>query len=260
MNRMRDKLTAMKKSGHKILVSYFPIGDSYVADTVKWATDLYNWGTDVMEIGLPFEEPFLDGKTVADSMERARERTNLDKVFEEIKEVREANPDEIIQAMTYVENILKYGASNFAKLCSDCGVDAVLAANASPTEMHILDKAFKEYDIINLRFEPYNLSDENVQDLKENADGYIYLQAVDGKTGSSAEITDQVGKNVKLLEGEGIDTPKIPGFGISAPEHVRTYLSMGSDGVIIGSAIINNIIHGTCEEYIKSIRDALDGK
>ena len=258
MNRMDKLFPKMQENGEKILVSYFPLGDSYVADTVEWAKRFFDHGTTVLEIGLPYENPFLDGATVAATMERALKRTDLNTVLGEIGEVRKALPDAVLQVMTYFENIMKYGVPEFARICSELDVDAVLAPNANPEQMAELDAALAPYHIHNLRFIPYHFGEETVADLQKNAGGYVYLQAVDGKTGSSSEITPQIRENIERLHAAGVNVPLIPGFGISTPDHVRTYLGMGSDGVIIGSAIINHIIDGTFSEYLDGIRAALD--
>lgn len=258
MNRMDTVFSQMAKDGKKILVSYFNIGDSYIADSVASAKRFFENGTTVLEIGLPYENPFLDGAAVSGSMERALQRTNLDRVLFEIVEIRRACPGQIIQLMTYFENIEKYGVKRFAEICSTCNIDAVLSPNANSEQMAQLDEELGKYEIYNLRFVPYHIDDATVTDLQDNAAGYVYLQAVDGKTGSNHVITDQIARNIHLLKKAGIQVPLIPGFGISSREHVRAYLEMGADGVVIGSAIINHIIAGNFDNYMCEIRKELD--
>ena len=257
MGRMKNVFDTMMSKNEKILVSYFPSGDTIVEDTVLWAGKFYENGTTVLEMGFPYENPYLDGQVVVDSMARSMSRKDLKEILEDVKKIREAYPNAIIQGMTYVEVVLKYGYETFAKMMADADIDALLVANANFEQRAELDKALSVYDIDNLRFVPYHINEKIVEDLKKNASGYIYLQAVDGQTGSRAEITDQIEQNIKALRAAGITVPLIPGFGISTVEHIKKYLSMGSDGVIVGSAIIKNIIAGTGERYIKSLSDAL---
>ncbi|MBQ6058518.1 MAG: tryptophan synthase subunit alpha [Clostridia bacterium] len=258
MSRMKRAFAEMKARGEKILVSYFPIGDSYLADTVDWARRFFETGTSVLEIGLPYEDPFLDGPVVRDAMDRALSRIDLDRAFDEIRQIREAFPDSVLQPMTYMGNVHKYGYERFAAIMAACDVDAVLVPNATTDELDALDRVLRPYGIDNLRFIPYRVSQDMIEDLQKNGSGYVYLQAVDGATGSSAEITDQVKRNATLLRDAGIDLPMLPGFGISTPEHVRKYISMGLDGVIVGSAIIKHILAGDGEPYLRSLRDALN--
>ena len=257
MSRMKAAFEAMQKSGEKILVSYFPIGDSIVEDTVLWADKFFDNGTTVLEMGLPYEDPRMDGPVVRASMERAIGRTNLTEVFASIAAIRQKRPEALLQVMTYVENVEKYGTAAFAKICADAGVDAVLAANASKEQMRALDKALGAYEIDNLRFVPFRFDEDTVEDLKAHASGYVYLQAVDGPTGSGGEASAQVGENIRRLRDAGLSVPLIPGFGISTAAHVKAYLGMGADGVIVGSAIIQRILAGSGEAYIAELRAAM---
>ena len=257
MNRMEQVFPAMLERGRKILVSYFPIGDPCVADPVDWAGRFLENGTTVLELGLPYEAPVLDGEVVRASMERALQHTDLEHIFLDISEIRHAFPNAILQVMTYAETVLRFGGEQFAEICRGIGVDAVLSANESPALRAELDRSLGALGIDHLRFIPYHMNDSHILDLKKHGSGYAYLQAVDGATGSSTAITSQIGGNIRLLRQSGVSLPLIPGFGISTPEHVKAYLAMGADGVIVGSAIIRHILDGTGERYIKSLSDAL---
>ena len=71
MNRMEKIFGEMKARGEKVNVLYFPIGDPVLGDSVEYAKKYFANGCTVLEIGLPYEDPYMDGKTVADSMDRA---------------------------------------------------------------------------------------------------------------------------------------------------------------------------------------------
>ncbi len=258
INRMVKIFDEMKKADEKILVSYFPLCDPALEDQVAWAGKYFDNGTTVLEMGLPYEDPCLDGKTVKDSMERALKEHTIDDAFDIIAKLRETYPDNILQVMTYFEIIDKMGVDTFAKRCSACGVDAVLTPNIPVSRVDEMDKALGEYNLIHLRFAPYHLNDEVIGDLEDKAKGYIFLQAVDGVTGPQEKTSPQVGVNVKTLKDHGVETPVVAGFGISNPQHVSEMKAMGADGVIVGSKVISEIINGNGEEFIKQLRNALN--
>lgn len=261
MNRMERILTDMKSRGKKILVGYFPLADTILENNdAEWAQKYFANGTTVLEMGLPYENPVMDGKTVRNSMERALSHCTTDQVFDIIKGIRKACPDNILQVMTYYGNINKYGIPAFAQRCADCGADAVLAPDTPREKYGELDAELGKHGLIFLRFSLYNLTDEIVEDIKDNAKGYIFQQAVDGATGVVEGVSGQVEKNIRRFHQAGITTPIIPGFGISSPEQIQAALKMGADGVVVGSAIISHILQGDGEDYIASLRAALDGK
>ena len=51
--------------------------------------------------------------------------------------------------------------------------------------------------------------------------------------------------------------PVFVGFGISRPEHVKTIIDAGADGVIIGSAMVN-IIKTNLNDYPKMERELVE--
>ena len=98
--------------------------------------------------------------------------------------------------------------------------------------------------------------------------GYVYYVSLKGVTGASITDVDEVERNVCSLRSS-TDLPIVVGFGIkdgkSAKEMARV-----SDGVIVGSALVNKIASLTSHEkisaediknstsIIKEIREELD--
>lgn len=259
MNRMVKILSGMKERGEKILVAYFPLADTiFENDDAGWAKKYFDNGATVLEMGLPYENPSLDGKTVRDSMNRALSHTTVHKIFDTVRGIRLACPDNVLQIMTYYGNVEKFGIAAFAKLCADCGADAVLAPDTPREKYEEMDRELGKHGLVFLRFSLYNLTPEAIVDVKVNAKGYIFQQAVDGVTGVVEGVSDQVGKNIRQLRQAGISTPIVAGFGISSPQQIEAALAMGADGVVVGSAIVSAILQGRGETYISSLRATLD--
>ena len=162
MNRMERVFAELSERNEKILILYFPIQDTILEDDVEWAKKYFQGGCTFLEIGLPNDNPLLDGKTVRESMERALAHSDLDKVFSSIRRIREQCPDNILQIMTYYHIIDNMGMEVFAEKCRAADVDAVLSPNVPAKKMGELDEALERYGIINLRFVPYHLTDEIV--------------------------------------------------------------------------------------------------
>lgn len=258
MNKMRAIFDKMMSNNEKILVTYFPLCDPELEDQVQWAKDYFANGTTVLEMGLPYHNPVLDGKTVKDSMLRALEHHTLEDAFKVVGEINKACPNNILEIMTYYENVELYGLEKFARKCKDVGVDAILAPNMPDEVKPEADRIFKKYDLINLRFATYNLTEAEIEDLKQNADGFVFVQAVDGATGPQEKVDLHVGENIRKLKEAGITTPAVAGFGISNAEQVSEMIKLKADGCIVGSSVISAIIKGTGKEFIHSLREALD--
>jgi len=257
-NRMDENLKSMMAKGEKILITYYPICDPVLGDPVEAAGKYLKAGATVLEMGLPYENPSLDGKVVRETMERALKEHSVNDAFAAVKACRKAYPNANLQIMTYYEIIDSMGMKEFAKKCFENGADAVLTPNIPADKVKALDEALNEKGLIQLRFAPYTLNDAEIKDLKENAHGYIFQQAVNGATGMQEKTDPQVGRNVKILKENGIQTPVCAGFGISNAKQTKEMKDMGADGIICGSAVCVAAIDGKLEEFIRSLRAALD--
>ena len=85
---------------------------------------------------------------------------------------------------------------------------------------------------------------ERLHKIAKIAQGFLYLVAVKGVTGSRTDVQEETVRTIKKVKGELGNDFRIPfyvGFGISKPEHVKKILNLGADGVIVGSAIIRKI-------------------
>jgi len=258
MNRMANNLFTMKENGEKILITYFPLCDPALGDPVAAAKTYFKSGANVLEMGLPYENPEMDGKTVSDSMFRALEKHDVLDAFDDIKKVRQTFPERNLQVMTYFEIIDKMGVDKFAERCADAGADAVLTPNIPSNRVAELDDALNKRGLIQLRFSPYELNDAVIQDLKDHAAGYIFQQAVNGGTGKQPKVSSQAGKNAGILRKNGVTTPICGGFGISNCDQAHDMKEFGLDGIICGSAVIDSILNGSLGEFIQSLRDGLD--
>ena len=95
--------------------------------------------------------------------------------------------------------------------------------------------------------------------ISKRAEGYAFMQAVHGKTGVAAHgESDRVGANIARMRSFGSSIPHCAGFGISRPEDVARYISVGADGVIIGSALLLAMLDGNVERFLTPIREELD--
>ena len=98
--------------------------------------------------------------------------------------------------------------------------------------------------------------------IAKEAEGFLYIVASLGVTGTRTEITTDLASIVKVVR-ENTDTPCAIGFGISTPEQAKKMAAL-SDGAIVGSAIIKILEkYGKDSpkyvgEYVRSMKEALE--
>jgi tryptophan synthase alpha chain len=259
MNHMQETLLRCRQDGKKILVGYFPLADPAMGDPVARVGEYLESGVDVLELGLPYEKPVLDGAVVRDSTKRALGVTGAEAALKSIGSLRQAFPTACLQIMTYHEIVEGIGLERFCRMAKEAGADGAMSPNASSMQAEELGRALEEQGLIMPRFAPFHLDRSAATEIAHKARGYVFVQAQDGKTGAQTGVPAEVGKNISLLRSCSEDIPLYAGFGISCPEQIKTLIAMGADGVIVGSSIISAVLEGRSRSYIFSLRAALDG-
>lgn len=258
MNHMEQVLSEKKAAGHKIFVGYFPLGDPLMGDAVERVGEFIECGVDVLELGIPYADPSLDGAVVSASMARALEAGSVDEAMNTVARLRRAYPDACLQIMTYYETIADMGAEAFCAHVAELGADGVLAPNVPEMAREELGAALKRNGLLQPLFVPIDFADGDTEKFSSQGRGYMFLQAQEGKTGPRDGVSPRVADNIRRLRGAGASAALCAGFGISKPGQIQELVRMDVDGVIVGSSIIEAVVAGGSHEYITSLRAALD--
>ena len=120
-------------------------GDPCPGVTVDLMHKLVEHGADIIEVGLPFSDPMADGPIIAHAAERAlavgvstRDALNM------IAKFRQTNQTTPVLVMGYLNPVEIIGYDNFANLCADAGVDAILMVDLPPNEADGYAKSLTE--------------------------------------------------------------------------------------------------------------------
>lgn len=242
----------LKKSMNRenLLILYFPLDDPIVKSPYDLLDIYIRHGVRIIEIALPVENPVLDGKVIRDSMARVLSNTTQKKFFEDIKSISRKYPELKIQLMAYYDQIRKITIEKFAELVQDAGISYVLSPDATVGQQLELEAAFHSYSIPVIQIAPCILEEKDLKMLS-HSDGYIFQRSSNGKTGESHALSDELGKNIKLLRDNHILLPVVLAFGISDKYQIESAMSMGFDGVVIGSALFLEIQNNSVEKYLK---------
>jgi tryptophan synthase alpha chain len=212
---------------------------------------------DFLEIGIPFSDPIADGPTIQEANVRAfNAGINTRIALDAIKVIR-MHTEKPIVILTYY-NILIQGAETIEasldktfKQLKESGVDGIVIGDLPIEEADLALKACEKYNIILIFLIAPSTRERRLSKILKQAKGFIYLISLMGITGvrdTVAQITKDTIKRIKQ-KTNGI-LPILVGFGISQPQHAKTIVEAGADGVIIGSAIVN-IIKANLNDYLK---------
>lgn len=114
-------LKANRDSGTPSLVGYFPVGYPNLRASIDAAIAMCQNGVDVLELGVPYSDPVMDGPVIQDATKDALESGfKLVQVFEAVSEITKA-VDTPVLVMTYWNPVLQYGVDRFANDLANSG-------------------------------------------------------------------------------------------------------------------------------------------
>ena len=261
MSRIKEKFSELEAKKQKALISYIMVGYPNERATISAIKGLIKGGVDIIELGFPFSDPLADGPVIQNASAVSLEKgTKINNFFNIVKKIRNLTDTPLV-LMTYTNILYNKGYSKFISDAKKAGIDGFILPDMSIEESdEYLRAANGNIDTIFL-ISP-NTSKDRIIKIANSTTGFLYLVAVYGTTGVKSEIKDYTLKAIKDVKKQ--TKGKIPigvGFGVSTPDDVKKYLSVGADAVIVGSAFLKliektpqNQIEKKIELFTKSLK------
>jgi tryptophan synthase alpha chain len=250
-------LRAQRAAGRKLLVPYVTGGlGSQWLDVVRAVIDS---GADAVEIGIPFSDPIMDGRTIQEASQRALDLgATPASVVEQLAELDAPVP---LIVMTYYNLVAHAGHERFAESLHASGVAAAILPDLPLDELDGWADAARANDVEVVLLAAPTTTDERLRAICAASQGFVYGVSLLGVTGEREELAaqaEQMGKRVKAVT----DMPVLLGVGISTPAQAAQ-AAASCDGVIVGSALVRRLLDGGGPEearvFVASLRKALDG-
>ena len=222
----------------KAFIPFITCGDPDLETTGKIVREMEKAGADLIELGIPFSDPTAEGAVIQGANIRALAGgVTTDKIFAFVKELRKDVSVPLV-FMTYANVVFSYGTERFIKTCAEIGIDGLILPDVPFEEKEDFAPVCRQYGIAFISLIAPT-SENRIEMIAKEAEGFVYLVSSLGVTGMRSEIrTDLKAITAKIRENS--DTPCAIGFGISTPEQAAM-LSGCADGVIVGSAIVKLI-------------------
>ncbi|HEY3267143.1 MAG TPA: tryptophan synthase subunit alpha [Armatimonadota bacterium] len=240
INMSRIYHTFKELNGRGALVAYVTAGDPSLEATERIVPALVAGGADIVELGLPFSDPLLDGTAIQASAQRAIEGgTTPTGVLAAVSRMREAGVSVPIVLMTCYNLVLRPGLETFAARCREVGVDGVIVTDLPPEEAVDWKAAADKHGVDTVFLLAPTSTDERIEAVAGLATGFIYCVARAGVTGEQTSLPDDLHAVLSKIRAH-TETPIAVGFGISTADHVGTVWQW-ANGAVVGSAIVNEI-------------------
>jgi tryptophan synthase alpha chain len=254
--KLEPHLRERRDAGRKLLVPYVTGGlGSQWLDVVRAVAAA---GADAIEVGIPFSDPIMDGKTIQEASQRALDLGATPASV--IAQLGEADVDVPVAVMTYYNLVLRFGHERCAQALADCGVDGAIVPDLPLDELDGWGDAADAAGVETVLLAAPLTTDARLAAICDRSHGFVYgvsLLGVTGERTALASHAERMGKRLKATT----DKPALLGVGISTPEQA-VEAAASADGVVIGSALVRRLLDGGGAEeaaaFVASVRAALD--
>ena len=121
------------------------------------------------------------------------------------------------------------------------GVDGLIIVDLPFEESEVIFKKLSEYQIDLIRLISPTTSELRINEIINNSSGFLYYVSLKGITGADISSYEELEKRVQNIK-KITNIPIVVGFGIKDQQTAEN-MSNFSDGVVIGSAIVDMIEH-----------------
>ena len=233
-----------REAGRPALVGYLPVGYPDVDTSLRAMRTLLGEGdtpgADLVEIGLPYSDPVMDGPIIQRAATSALARgVRTRDVFTAAEAVAEAGGLGLV--MTYWNLVEQYGVDAFARDLAAAGGAGLITPDLTPDEAEPWFEASDKYNLDRVFLVSPSTTDERLRSTVAACRGWVYATAVMGVTGLREQTTTAGPELVRRVREISEGLPIGMGVGISNANQVRD-VGEFADAVIVGSALVKTLV------------------
>ncbi|EGD40851.1 tryptophan synthase, alpha subunit [Nocardioidaceae bacterium Broad-1] len=234
-----------KAEGRAALVGYLPAGFPSVEGSIEALTTMVEAGCDIIEIGLPYSDPVMDGPTIQDAVQQALDGgVRVDDVFRVVEAVAATGVPTLV--MTSWNPIERRGVDRFAQRLQDAGGAGLITPDITPDFAPEWIEAADARDLDKVFLVAPSSTDERIAMTTAQCRGFVYATAVMGVTGARAKTSDLAAPLVARTK-KTTDLPVGVGLGVSNGAQAAE-MAAYADGVIVGSAFVRTLLDNRSDE------------
>jgi tryptophan synthase alpha chain len=226
------------------LVGYLPAGFPSVEGGIDALRIMIEGGCDVIEVGLPYSDPVMDGPTIQEAAQRALEGgVRTSDVFRTVEAVASLGVPAVV--MTYWNPVERYGVSRFAADLAQAGGSGLITPDLTPDSGPEWIAAADDLDLDKIFLVAPSSTDARLAMTAQACRGFVYATAVMGVTGARAASSDLAAPLVARTRAHTA-LPVGVGLGVSTGAQAAEVAAF-ADGVIVGSAFVRVLLDQLAE-------------
>lgn len=241
MSRLGGLFDACRAEQRAALIGYLPTGFPDVPSSISAMTALVESGCDIIEVGVAYSDPGMDGPTIAAATEAAlmggvRVRDSLAAV----EAISKAGGSAVV--MTYWNPVLRWGIDAFARDLASAGGLGLITPDLIPEEADEWMAASEAHDLDRIFLVAPSSTPERLAKTVEASRGFVYAASTMGVTGARDAVSTAAPELVSRIKAV-TDIPVGVGLGVRSGQQAAE-IGAFADGVIVGSALVSALNDG----------------
>jgi tryptophan synthase alpha chain len=241
MSRLSGLFDACRAEDRSALIGYLPTGFPDVSTSISAMTALVESGCDVVEVGIAYSDPGMDGPTIAAATEAAlRGGVRVRDALAAVEAISKAGGAAVV--MTYWNPVLRWGVDAFARDLASAGGFGMITPDLIPDEaeewLHVSDA----HDLDRIFLVAPSSTPERLAATARASRGFVYAASTMGVTGARDAVSVAAPALVRRVKAVS-DIPVGVGLGVRSGEQAAQIATF-ADGVIVGSALVSALKDG----------------
>lgn len=255
MDGIKKAFARAKSEKRAALVTYTTAGYPTIEETSSILLAMEAGGADIIELGTPFTDPIADGPTIQGANTQALANgTNTTSCLNIVKDARSRGLRAPVLLMGYYNPLLAYGEEKMLQDAKTAGVNGFIMVDLPPEEAVRFRHHCTNYGLSYVPLIAPATSEKRMKLLCGIADSFIYVVSRMGVTGATGALSSGLPDLLDRVHKYSGGIPAAVGFGVSTREH---FVEVGkvSEGVVIGSQIINTLKNANAGEGAKAVEE-----
>ncbi|GAB06379.1 tryptophan synthase subunit alpha [Gordonia amarae] len=234
-SKLASVFARCKAEGRAALIGYLPVGYPTVEKSIESFRTMVEAGCDIIEVGVPYSDPVMDGPTIQEAAELALTNgVRVRDVFTAVKSITDAGGAAVV--MSYWNPVLKYGVDRFAHDLAEAGGAGMITPNLIPEEGQAWHEASDKHGLDRIYLVAPSSTTERIALTVDASRGFVYAASTMGVTGARDNVSNAAPELCARVQAYS-DIPIGVGLGVRNREQAAEIAGY-SDGVIVGSALV----------------------
>lgn len=241
MSRLGGLFDACRAERRAALIGYLPTGFPDVPASISAMTALVESGCDIIEVGIPYSDPGMDGPVIAAATGAALQGgVRVRDTLTAVEAISNAGGRAVV--MTYWNPVLRRGVDAFARDLAAAGGLGMITPDLIPEEADEWMAASDAHDLDRIFLVAPASTPERLARTVQATRGFVYAASTMGVTGARDAVSSAAPELVARVK-EVSAIPVGVGLGVRSREQAAE-IGAYADGVIVGSALVSALEDG----------------